>query len=90
MRIAKGFELRTVCGEKIIVAQGLEHINFNKVVVLNETASCLWETFVERDFTEQDWIDCLISQYDVSLDVITSDVQTLITKFRAEGMIEGV
>ena len=42
MRIKKGFELRDVCGEHIIVAYGIENIDFNKVISLNESATYLW------------------------------------------------
>lgn len=39
MRQKKGFTLRTVCGEHVIVAEGLEVINFNKLLSLNESAA---------------------------------------------------
>ena len=50
MRIKKGFELRDVCGEHIIVAYGIENIDFNKVISLNESATYLWKNVVDKDF----------------------------------------
>ena len=28
MKINKGFQLRDICGEKVIIAEGLENMNF--------------------------------------------------------------
>ena len=42
MKIKKGFVLREMCGENIVTAEGLEHINFNKLISLNSTAAFLW------------------------------------------------
>ena len=35
MRIKKGFVLRDVCGEKIVVAEGKENIDFTKIINMN-------------------------------------------------------
>ena len=47
MKQKKGFVLREVCGEKVIVAEGLETINFGKLISLNETAALLWKKAME-------------------------------------------
>ena len=36
MKQKKGFVLRTVCGENVIVGEGLETVNFGKLISLNE------------------------------------------------------
>ena len=38
MKIKEGFVLREMCGEYIVSAEGLQHINFNKLISLNSTA----------------------------------------------------
>ena len=42
MRHKDGFKLRKMCGENIITGEGLENINFNKLISLNDTAAFLW------------------------------------------------
>ena len=42
MRLRKGFELRQVCGENVLMAEGLDTIDFSKLVNFNETATFLW------------------------------------------------
>ena len=41
MKIKEGFELRTVCGENVIVATGLKNIDFSKIIGLNESAALM-------------------------------------------------
>ena len=39
MRIKKGFELRDVCGEKVVIASGIENVDFSQMIALNESAA---------------------------------------------------
>ena len=43
MRIKQGFVLREVCGEQVIMGEGLGALDFGKLLVLNETAAWLWQ-----------------------------------------------
>ena len=54
MRIKKGFVLREVCGERVIMGEGLGAINFGKLLALNETAAWLWEYEVTADEAKAD------------------------------------
>ena len=65
MRIKKGFELRDVCGEHIIVAYGIENIDFNKVISLNESATYLWKNVVDKDFDVETMASLLQQEYEV-------------------------
>lgn len=68
MREKKGFSLRQVCGEYIMVAVGKENIDFSNVVSMNETSVFLWNTFQDKDFTEEDMAKALFDEYDVSME----------------------
>ena len=39
MKAKKGFNLRNVCGEQIIVAEGKENIDFSNIISMNEFSS---------------------------------------------------
>ena len=38
MKTKPGFTLRDICGEYIIVAEGLENIDFSNIISLNESS----------------------------------------------------
>ena len=73
MKIKKGFVLREVCGEHVIVGEGLGAINFGRLLALNETAAWLWkEALAMGDFTVEALAERLCENYEVSADEATS------------------
>ena len=56
MNIKKGFELRDVCGEKVIIASGLENLDFTKLISVNETGADIWNLLLEGATNEEDLI----------------------------------
>ncbi len=88
MKIRKGFELREVCGEHIIVAYGRENIDFNKVISLNESASYLWKNIVDKDFTAEMMADLLQQEYEVDAETAMRDAKTLLDEWTKVGLTE--
>ena len=58
MKQKKGLVLRDVCGEKVIIGEGLEAIDFGRLLCLNDTAAWLWEkanVFVNKQQIPSHW-----------------------------------
>lgn len=88
MKIKKGFELREVCGEHIIVAYGRENIDFNKVISLNESASFLWKNIVDKDFDAETMAGFLQQEYEVDAETALKDAQALLDEWTKVGLTE--
>ena len=89
MKIKKGFVLRQVCGENVIVGEGLGAINFGKMLALNETAAWLWQQAVAMgDFTVDALAQKLCDEYEVSLDEAKADVKSIVAEWQNAGVIE--
>jgi len=88
MRIKDGFTLRTICGEHVVVGEGLAMVNFNKLLSLNASAAYLWEQVQGRDFTEEDLVALLTDKYEVSADQARQDVDKLLQTWKQEGVTE--
>lgn len=88
MKIKDGFRLRNLAGEHIVVGEGLEQVNFNKMIVLNETACYLWEKLEGKEFTLDDMTALLLDEYDVSEELARKDVQTLVAKLKENSVLE--
>ncbi|MCR5850208.1 MAG: PqqD family protein [Bacteroidaceae bacterium] len=89
MKIKKGFELRQVCGENIIVAYGKENIDFNKVISLNESAAYLWKNITDKDFTADTLASLLQGEYEVDAETAKHDAQALLDEWVKVGLVEG-
>ena len=88
MRIKKGFELREVCGENIIVAYGIENIDFNKVISLNESATFLWKNIFDKDFNAETMASLLQQEYEVDAETASRDAKTLLDKWIEVGLVQ--
>ena len=89
MKIKKGFILRTVCGENVIVGEGLDAINFGRMLCLNETAAWLWKQALEQgDFTAQSLANALCTEYEVSPEQALTDVKETINQWTELKVVE--
>lgn len=88
MKIKEGFVLRQMCGENIVAGEGLQHINFNKLISLNESATFLWKELVGKDFTTEEMAKLLIDRYEIDEQLALSDSQKLIGSWIEIGLVE--
>lgn len=89
MKAKKGFNLRNICGEQIIVAEGKENIDFSNIISMNETSGYLWEQIQDKEsFDENDLSSLLSGQYEVDKDTALKDSIELIKTWKQAGIIE--
>jgi hypothetical protein len=88
MKIKEGFELREMCGENIIVAKGVQNIDFNKIISLNETAAYLWKSIVGKEFTPESMAELLRMEYEVNEATALADTQELAKAWQDAGLCE--
>ena len=87
MKINKGFELREMCGEHIIIGTGVENIDFSKVISLNESAAWLWREVEGQEFTPQSLAALLMEQYDVDEATALADATALAAQWVSVGIV---
>ena len=89
MKIKTGFVLREVCGERVIVGEGLGAINFGKLLVLNETAAWLWKQAQQLEvFTPDLLSEKLCEEYEVTAEEARQDVGDILSEWQNAGLIE--
>lgn len=88
MKTKKGFRLRTICGENIIVAEGIENIDFSKIISMNESSAYLWSKVQDQSFTIEQLVALLREEYEVDEATATADVKALVAKWQEAGIIE--
>ena len=88
MKIKEGFTLRQICGEYVVVGEGLAQVNFNKMLSLNESAAYLWKAVQGKEFTQEDLVKLLLEQYEVTQEVAAKDVEKLVAIWLEQGVAE--
>lgn len=88
MRTKNGFNLRQICGENVIVAEGEENIDFSNIISMNESSAYLWKNIQDKDFSEDELVKLLTEEYDVDEITAKSDVNNLVKSWLNAGIIE--
>lgn len=94
MKAKQGFNLRLVCGQHIIVAEGKENMDFSNIISMNESSALLWERIQGREFTVDDLAQILQDEYQLDDDTplphdrALQDAMTVATQWREAGIIE--
>ena len=88
MKIKKNFTLRKVLSEYMIVAEGIENIDFSKIISLNESSAYLWEKLQGKDFTPESMAELLTEEYEVSYETALADYKALADKWIEVGIAE--
>ena len=88
MKAKSGFNIRTVCGENMIVAEGKENIDFSNIISMNESSAFLWKQLQHREsFSVNDMAALLQEEYDVDQATAIKDSQDLAKKWFDAGII---
>lgn len=86
MKTKKGFVLRNVCGENIIVAEGKENIDFTKIISMNETAAYLWKNVEGKEFDSDTLMSLLINEYEVDDATANKDAKNIAKQWIEAGI----
>ena len=87
MRIKEGFILRTICGEHVVVGEGLSQVNYNKLISLNGSAAWLWEQVKGRDFSAEDLTALLLDRYEVAEEQARADALKLLNVWKENNLV---
>lgn len=88
MKTKKGFRLRTICSEHIITAEGIENIDFSRIINMNESSAYLWKKIEGKEFTEEQLVSLLTDEYEVDEETARNDVKQLVAKWKEAGIVE--
>ena len=88
MKTKQGFNLRNICGEYIIVAEGESNIDFSNIISMNESSAFLWENIQDKEFTCEDLVKLLTNEYEVDETTAAKDVTALVETWKEAGILE--
>jgi len=87
MKIQKGFVLRVVGGESVVVPVGEMSKKFHGMINLNETGAFLWK-FYSNEHTLEEGVDALCQEYDVDKERARADVERFADVLTKNGFAE--
>ena len=87
MKIKKGFVLRVVGGENVVVPVGEMSKTFHGMINLNETGAFMWKFFSE-EHTLEEGVSALCAEYEVEEERARNDVQKFMDAISNNGFAE--
>ena len=87
MKIKKGFVLRVVGGEHVVVPVGEMSKNFHGMINLNETGAFVWRFFSEEHSVDEG-VEALLGEYDVEEELARTDVGRFVDVLLKNGFAE--
>lgn len=87
MKIKKGYKLRELAGQGVVVATGEEARKFHGMIQLNETGSVIWRC-LEKGMERDAIVESILNDYDVAREVARQDVDKVLRQLLCEGIVE--
>ena len=87
MKIKKGFMLRKVGEQNVVVAVGAASRSFNGIIRLNDSGRYLWEK-LQGGITQQELLQAMLEDFDVDESVARADITAFIEKLEGAGLLE--
>ena len=87
MKISKGFMLREIAGEYIVVPIGKAVFQFMGLITLNEVGRFLWELLQSKEYSMDQLIQKICQSYEVEEAVAQSDVREFIDALKSRGIL---
>ena len=88
MKIIEGFRLRDVMGQATVIGEGVNQINFNKLITLNSSAAFLWRQVEGKDFDESMLADLLVEEYGIDRELAEKDSKAIAAQWVEAGIVE--
>lgn len=88
MKTKKGFVLRSLGNEFLLVAEGVEVYRDGRMVSMNESAAFLWKEVEGKEFDLERLVVLLVDHYGISREVAEKDAEALLQLWKNAGVIE--
>ena len=87
MKTKKGFRLRELGGDYILIGESVELVNFNNLITCNEAAAYLRPQVQSKEFDVDTLTQLLLDEYEVTEDIAREDAQATIDDWKEIGII---
>ena len=87
MKIKKGFVIREIAGQSVVIAVGSASKIFNGIIKLNETGKLIWTKLAEGADREET-VAALLEEYEVDRATVEKDYDNFVNTLLGAGIIE--
>ena len=86
MKLKRGFIMREIAGEIIVVPSG-DELNLNMMITLNDTGRFLWQR-LEAGSTLDELVQAMLEEYEVDKQTACAGAERFVSKLQERGFLE--
>lgn len=75
-------------GQATVIGEGVEQVNFNKIITLNSSAAYLWRAVEGEEFDVAMIADLLIEEYNIDRQTAEKDAKTITDQWIEVGIVK--
>ena len=87
MKIIEGFRLRDVMGQATVIGEGVDQVNFSKLITLNASAAFLWKEVEGKDFEVETLAGLLVGEYGIDESLAARDAKSIAEQWIEAGLV---
>ena len=88
MKIIEGFRLRDVMGQATVIGEGVDQVNFSKLITLNASAAFLWKSVEGKEFDVEMLAGLLMEEYGIDRELAMKDSEALVKQWMETGLVK--
>lgn len=88
MKLKKGYKVREVAGNHMLLPYGEDGIDFNCIFSMSESAAWLWNALQDKEFNESEALSLILGEYDVDEATALTDVRSLIKSWKENRVLD--
>lgn len=88
MKIVEGFRLRDIMGHATVIGEGVDQVDFNKLITLNESAAYLWKEVEGKEFYQATLAGLLVKKYSIDESLAQTDAAAILNKWIEIGLVK--
>ncbi len=87
MKIKKGFMLREVAGNYVVVPVGDASKEFKGIITLNSSGAFLWKSLLE-ECNMKELLEKFLNEYDIDQKTAENDINLFLNKIKEANVLE--
>lgn len=87
MKIKKGFMVREIAGQWIVVPIGSRVVEFNGIMTLSESGAILWK-LLENGSEIDEMVSAILAEYDIDEETARTDVESFVNDIVSRDLTE--
>lgn len=88
MHFKNDISIRKIGDESIIALDSEQGVDYTQVISLNETAAFLLNCVIGKEFSIEDLVEKLLSEYEVDENTARRDITQIVNQLKQIGIIE--